>query len=130
MKKLVSIAKTNASLMGGLAAFRPVTNDRPVSDGSKVAELTLQNANLQADVERLFMITEALWTIAKTQCGLKDEQFDQLVTEIEMRDGKANGRRKQEERPDCPACKRKAIGQHKSCLYCGAAIKLDPFKKY
>ena len=132
MNKLISVATAIIANPGGGVPMpmRPATNGQVVTDGAKVGELSLQNESLQADIERLFMITEALWTIIKQHTDLNDDHLDNLIGEIDMRDGKPNGRRKKEERPECPACKRKAIGQHKNCLYCGATIKLDPFKKY
>ena len=89
-----------------------------------------QNEAVALDLERLYMITEALWTIIKTQNNLTDENLTEIINDIDARSGKVDGRRKKEMRPDCPQCGRKMIGKNTTCLWCGATVKLEPFKKY
>ncbi|MCL1888066.1 MAG: hypothetical protein FWF96_04260 [Kiritimatiellaeota bacterium] len=93
-------------------------------------ELRLQADALALEVEKLYMITEALWTLVKRQAGLTDRQLLGLVKDIDLRSGKLDGRRKRETRPDCPECGRKMLSRSSLCLYCGAVVELDPFKKY
>jgi len=93
-------------------------------------EALIKTEDLALDVEKLYMITEALWTLLKMRGDFTDDHLLKLIKEIDMRDGKPDGRRKRETRPDCQNCGRKMISKSTICLYCGATVKLDPFKKY
>jgi hypothetical protein len=90
-----------------------------------------QNEFIQCDVEKLFMITEALWTILKEKHGCTDAELVQRVQEIDLRDGKLDGR-VTKVNPDCPKCSRKLMGKRPVCLYCGAEVArvdLQPFSR-
>jgi hypothetical protein len=96
------------------------------------AEQTARNAEnatdmLKFDVERLLMITEALWTIIKQQHGYKDEDLVKLITEIDLRDGRQDGRVAPSAPPTCSSCGRVLIKHRPVCLYCGKPVALDPF---
>lgn len=93
-------------------------------------ELRLQTAALTLDVEKLYMITEALWSIIKQQNNLTDGHLLDLIREIDERSGKLDGRRKKEAPADCPQCNRRIMSHSTLCLYCGTVVELDPFKKY
>ena len=74
-------------------------------------------------VERLSMITEALWTILKEKHGYSDEDLMKRIGEIDVRDGKLDGHASSGEPPSCPQCKRMHVAKHRPmCLYCGAAM--------
>jgi len=96
------------------------------------AQQTARNAEnatdvLKFDVERLLLITEALWTFIKQQHGYKDEDLAKLIAEIDMRDGKLNGRVTPSEPRTCPSCGR-VLGKHRpNCIYCGKPVAIDPF---
>jgi ribosomal protein L32 len=92
-----------------------------------VAEARRQNEALIADVDKLFMVAQALWEILKTEHGYTDELLANKVTEIDMRDGKLDGKAAKKERPACPSCGRK-MGRHPVCVWCGTATIRDPFE--
>ena len=76
------------------------------------------------------MITEALWTILKEQHGFDDADLIDRINEIDLRDGKLDGRVKEKEGPlSCPKCNRTLSRQRPTCLYCGTAIARDPFAR-
>lgn len=84
---------------------------------------------LQCDVERLLMITEALWTFIKQQHGYKDEDLSKLVTEIDLRDGKLDGRVAPSEPRLCPNCGH-ALGKSRPfCYFCGKQVGIEPFAR-
>jgi hypothetical protein len=94
------------------------------------AKVRTQNESIQCDVEKLFMITQALWTLLQDQHGYSDEDLIQRVQEIDLQDGKLDGKvAKSKIRPDCPECGRKLMGNRPVCLYCGAEVALDPFER-
>jgi hypothetical protein len=70
------------------------------------------------------------WTLLQEQHGYTDEQLIQRIQEIDLQDGKLDGKvAKEQVRPDCPQCGRKLMGRRPVCLYCGAEVALDPFKR-
>jgi hypothetical protein len=104
-------------------------------DGESVSraatDVRTQNEFIQCDVEKLFMLTEALWTILKEKHGCTDAELVQRVQEIDMRDGKLDGK-VAKVKPDCPKCSRKLMGKRPVCLYCGAEVArvdLQPFSR-
>jgi hypothetical protein len=94
-------------------------------------DVRAQNEIIQCDVEKLFMLTEALWTILKEKHGYTDAELVQRVQEIDLRDGKLDGK-VAKVNPDCPKCSRKLMGKRPVCLYCGAEVArvdLQPFSR-
>jgi len=94
-------------------------------------DVRTQNEFIQCDVEKLFMLTEALWTILKEKHGCTDAELVQRVQEIDLRDGKLDGK-VAKVNPDCPKCSRKLMGKRPVCLYCGAEVArvdLQPFSR-
>ena len=84
---------------------------------------------LRADVERLLMITEALWGILKEKHGYTDDDLANRVMEIDRRDGAVDGRVARSPPGACPRCNRTLERKRAFCLYCGQAIALDPFER-
>ena len=92
------------------------------------AEAQRHNEILQADVNQLFMLTQALWEILKTQHGYTDELLMKKVVEIDMSDGKLDGKVAKKERPNCSSCGKK-LGRTPTCLWCGTFTPRDPFAR-
>ena len=83
---------------------------------------------LEGDVDKLFMITEALWEILKTEHGYTDEKLMDKIQEIDLKDGQLDGKcARSKIKPDCPNCGKKLMGNRPVCLYCGTAVALNPF---
>jgi hypothetical protein len=57
---------------------------------------------IKHDIERLLMITEALWMILKRQHGYQDNELTKLIAEIDLRDGRLDGRVAKDEPRHCP----------------------------
>ena len=93
------------------------------------AEVRTQNEAITCDLEKLMMITEALWTFIKGQHGLSDEYLVNMLQDIDLRDGKLDGKVAKQENPNCPHCGRKLMGKHPICLYCGTAVDRNPFER-
>ncbi len=111
------MARSNRAQLAGARASRTA------------AEVRTQNETITYDVEKLFMITEALWTILKDQHGYTDENLGQMIQDIDLRDGKLDGRVAKQQNPSCPQCGRTLMGKHPVCLYCGTAVVRDPFER-
>ena len=80
---------------------------------------------MQHDIERLLMITEALWLFVKQQNNFTDEDLVKVITEIEMRESHAP----KHVPVTCPACGRANSGKRDLCIYCGKPIPMDPFAR-
>lgn len=94
------------------------------------AEVRRKTESVQFDVEKLFMITQALWLMVKDQHGYSDDDLIQCIQNIDLQDGKLDGKvAKSPVRPDCPHCGRKLMGKRPVCLYCGTEVALDPFER-
>lgn len=84
---------------------------------------------LRYDIERLLMITEALWGILKEKHGYQDEELANRVMAIDQRDGKLDGRVAVSPPASCPRCGRTLERKRPMCLYCGQVIARDPFER-
>jgi hypothetical protein len=97
---------------------------------SRVAgDVRIQNEAITFDVEKLFMITEALWTILKEQHGYSDDELIGRIQEIDLRDGKLDGKVAKQQNPPCPHCGRTLIGKRPVCFYCGTEVVRDIFER-
>ena len=86
-------------------------------------------AQLKKQVERLLMITEALWTILKEKHGLEDKELLRRIVEIDLRDGQLDGRVSATPPEPCPKCQRIVAKGSVRCMYCGEPLALNPFAR-
>ena len=85
---------------------------------------------LKDEIERLLLIAEAIWEIIKEKHDLDDAELLRHMEEIDLRDGKLDGRVAPTEPGLCPRCQRKLAKRHPSCIYCGASISdRSPFAR-
>ncbi|NOX96535.1 MAG: hypothetical protein GXO98_00425 [Nitrospirae bacterium] len=102
-------------------------------DKSARAEARRANAEslyLEHQVERLLMITEALWEMVKEQHEYTDEELATRVQNIDLRDGVLDGKVAAKSKVDtCASCKRKLSRRHTICIYCGAPVKRGVFER-
>ena len=97
-------------------------SSRSVADSSAVQEL-------QAEVERLFFITEALWRILKEKHGMDENDLIKQITLIDIEDGKLDGKKPKTPPAPCPKCNRVVGRQRVKCLFCGEPIAQSPFER-
>jgi hypothetical protein len=85
---------------------------------------------LKVDVERLLMITEALWTMLREQHGYGDDELVARIAAIDMRDGRLDGKVSASGGAvKCPRCGRAVSKRRPVCIYCGTATVPDPFER-
>jgi hypothetical protein len=84
---------------------------------------------IKNDIERLLMITEALWIILKDVHGYTDEMLVQKINEVDLQDGRLDGRVAQSPPEECPQCHRKVVSRKNRCLFCGEQIVRGPFTR-
>jgi hypothetical protein len=92
-------------------------------------DVRTQNESIISDVEKLFMITQVLWTILKEEHGYTEDDLRNRIQALDLADGKLDGKMAKSEKPDCPQCGRKLMGSRPVCLYCGATVVRDPFSR-
>ena len=98
-----------------------ITSHRP--------EPSAEVSELRTDVERLYIITEALWRILKEKHGREESDIIRQVTAIDMEDGRLDGRKAKAPPQPCPKCGRVLGKQRMKCLYCGELIATQPFDR-
>lgn len=78
---------------------------------------------LEARVEKLTMVAAAMWTLLKKQHpDLNDDRLAQMVQEIDLSDGRLDGRVRHDA-ASCPSCQRPIAGRHERCIYCGQEVE-------
>lgn len=109
---------SDTSLFGGSAPAGLPSNTTPP-----------RLVQLEGQVERLLMITEALWTILREQHGLDEQELLRQMVQIDIRDGKLDGRVASSPPEPCPKCHRIVAKRSMRCMFCGELIAVDPFAR-
>ena len=79
---------------------------------------------LQRRVDKLALICEAMWEMIRERTDLTEDDLAAKVEEIDLRDGKLDG--KVEAKPiPCPKCNRRSPSRFERCLYCGQPMEPD-----
>jgi hypothetical protein len=84
---------------------------------------------LRQDIDRLLMITEALWTLLKKEHGYSDDVLASLVKEIDLRDGRLDGKSATMAPAPCPSCGKINSAKRSVCIYCGQPLPVHLFAK-
>lgn len=84
---------------------------------------------LRFEVERLLILTEALWRIAKEKFACGDEELVRRINEIDGEDGKLDGRKAKSPPRPCPHCQRILQKHRARCLFCGKPVEATPFER-
>ena len=110
------------SLGIAIEAHKRINGMRSEMRSQKLAvnESELSVLSLRQDIEKLYMIVEALWGIVKHTTNLKDDDLAELVRQIDMQDGKLDGRNSDNtEIKKCSQCGRTLLRGQSKCAYCG-----------
>lgn len=100
----VLVAQANAQ------SARDVAHESAIS-----SDTALRNA------ERLYMVVHAMWELLKDKAGLTDADLEAKIREIDMRDGRLDGRDATQTLPQvCRQCGRTILSGHTRCAWCGA----------
>lgn len=75
--------------------------------------------HLEHRVEKLALISRALWEILSEDKGISEEDLLARVTEIDLRNGHLDGRLVPKV-IECPECHHKMSSRHDHCIYCGS----------
>lgn len=84
---------------------------------------------LERRVEALTLTCQALWELSSVKLGLTEATLLAKVQEIDLRDGRADGKVAQKA-GKCPRCYRATSSTRRRCVYCGAPFVDGPvFRK-
>jgi hypothetical protein len=75
------------------------------------------NKHLADKVEGLALITRALFELLQESTGVSEEQLRKKITEIDLRDGQADGRMTPQPKK-CPKCEAMMSPRFGRCLFC------------
>jgi len=99
--------------------------DHLQDEASRVTIAHDATKHLAEKVERLALITRALFELLEESTGVSEEQLRAKITEIDLRDGQADGR--MSPRPTrCPKCDAMMSPRFGRCLFCGEQDKSAP----
>jgi hypothetical protein len=79
---------------------------------------------LKHDIDRLMMLSEALWAFLKREHGYSDDDLAKAVSAIDLRNSGAD-KGSQEK---CPTCGRMVSAHRRLCLYCGNPVPESLFE--
>lgn len=93
---------------------------------SRVRDVGETVTTLRIEVDRLQMLCEGMWTLLKAKTGTTDAELAELVEQIDLRDGKLDGKvARTAEVVACPDCGRAVSVRTGACLFCGTRPKND-----
>jgi hypothetical protein len=108
------------------AATSAAQADASSAQASARAAMT-ETELLRHDVDRLLMLTEALWGFLKQEHGYTDEQLADAVKAIDLRDGRLDGKAAKAPPTACPQCQRLNSAKFSRCIYCGSPLPVALF---
>ena len=90
-------------------------------------------AEIDSRIERLALLTEAMWELMAGRSGLTPEDLATRVRELDLRGGHEDGKRGPSEAAQirCQSCGAVVPSGKTVCQFCGAAVpeaKADPFR--
>jgi hypothetical protein len=87
-------------------------------------EAKAQAEVLKHDIDRLMMITEALWSFMRKQHGYSDDDLAKAISAIDLRNSGADKNAQEK----CPNCGRMISAHRHLCLYCGHPVPQGLFE--
>ena len=105
----------------------PVSSEGSVRAESRANEAQRDVRALEEQLAKTLMICEALWELLSEQTNLTQEHLYKKLYEIDMRDGKLDGKNDAKVM-ECPNCGRKVTTRRETCLYCGQVLNKSVFQ--
>ena len=103
------------SRLFGLPDERAYSNHLPPS-----LDPTAQVMAIHSRLDALELACAGLWELVKDKAGYTDEEIAHYIRQVDMRDGKLDGRMRAE---ICPGCGRRLLARgNRKCLWCGSEL--------
>ena len=74
---------------------------------------------LEANLAKAMLINEALLELIREHHNLSEDDLNNKLYEIDMRDGQLDGKNQRSNPTECSNCGRKVSKRHPACIYCG-----------
>lgn len=81
-------------------------------------------ARISRRLERLSLISQAMWEMLRERAEFTDQQLMDRILEVDLRDGKADGKMAARI-VDCHHCKAKTNSRRANCIMCGMELQKD-----
>ena len=94
---------------------------------AKAREASTEVLQLKIKMEKVMMITEALWMLLKETNKFTDEDLKEKIRQVDLRDGKLDGKVAAELPNKCPKCGQTLQKNMLACIYCGAQTDKEVF---
>jgi len=104
------------------------STDSSYNYNSAYSKETQRIKYLEHKIDKLYMITEALWLLLKEKSNLDDENLTELIAAIDMKDGHRDGKVASSGPRNCPKCGRVNSRKQMYCIYCGTFLDNKPFE--
>jgi hypothetical protein len=103
-------------------------SEQELSDAQRRLDKAVDKiGDLQAQVDRLLLITESMWFVLKGKLQLDDAALMEMMNQVDMRDGKLDGKVTAAPQ-NCPVCNHSISVRTGQCFYCGAhPARTSPF---
>ena len=98
------------------------------SSSVNVTRLERKIKQLEANLAKSLMINEAIWELLRDRAGITEQQFNDKLYEVDMRDGVLDGKNQRNQAVPCPNCNRKVSNRHSACIYCGQQMEDSVFR--
>lgn len=111
--------------------FPTPTSGSSLGSGPSASEVRViaegPTKELKNRVESLELACASLWELLKAKNGYTDEELVAMIREVDLRDGKLDGRMSKAA-VDCSSCGRKLLSRKSpNCHWCGTAIPKGNF---
>ena len=104
------------------------STDSSYSHNSAYSKETLRIRHLEHKIDKLYLITEALWLLLKEKNNLDDENLTELIAAIDLKDGHRDSKVASSGPRTCPKCGRVNSNKQLYCIYCGTFLDTKPFE--
>ncbi|MBN1437721.1 MAG: zinc ribbon domain-containing protein [Sedimentisphaerales bacterium] len=82
---------------------------------------------LESNLAKALLINQALWELLRDKAGLTEDDLNNKLYEIDMRDGQLDGKNQRSQPIECPNCGRVVSPRHAACIYCGQIMSDSVF---
>lgn len=88
---------------------------------SRASQAIDQMVSVEMKLNTITLACQAMWELLQESQGLTNEQLQQKMEEVDLRDGKLDGRISPVVET-CTQCGRKTSRRRSNCLYCGEPL--------
>ena len=98
-------------------------NRRKSGDAQIDAKTALRSIkDLEEKVDRLSLLCHALFEELERATGFSEEKLKEKMTQIDLRDGREDGKYDPVMGAGCPDCGRQVKKTRRNCFWCGASL--------